>query len=101
MKRGRAGAVTHDYKRHATTTLFAALSTLDGSVLSMCQPRHRHGDKRIRRDSFTSVAELELAIDLYVDQHNIDPKPSSALPAVPVAQGFDEVFYPDEIGARG
>jgi energy-coupling factor transporter ATP-binding protein EcfA2 len=32
-------------------------------------------DKRIRRDSFTSVAELELAIDLYVAHHNIDPKP--------------------------
>ena len=32
-------------------------------------------DKRIRRDSFTSVAELELAIELYVAQHNIDPKP--------------------------
>ena len=31
-------------------------------------------DKRIRRDSFTSVAELELAIDLYVAHHNIDPK---------------------------
>ena len=32
-------------------------------------------DKRIRRDSFTSVAELELAISLYVANHNIDPKP--------------------------
>ena len=32
-------------------------------------------DKRIRRDSFTSVAGLELAIDLYVAHHNIDPKP--------------------------
>ena len=32
-------------------------------------------DKRIRRDSFTSVAELELAIDLCVAHHNIDPKP--------------------------
>jgi transposase len=32
-------------------------------------------DKRIRRDSFTSVAELELAINLYVAHHNIDPKP--------------------------
>ena len=32
-------------------------------------------DKRIRRDSFTSVAELELAIDLYVAHHNTDPKP--------------------------
>lgn len=32
-------------------------------------------DKRIRRDSYTSVPELELAIDLYVADHNIDPKP--------------------------
>jgi hypothetical protein len=32
-------------------------------------------DKRIRRDSFTSVPELELAIDLYVAKHNDDPKP--------------------------
>lgn len=142
MKRGRAGTVTHDCKRHGTTTLFAALNTLDGSVIPMCQPRHRHTewlnflrlidrrtpkhlslhlivdnygthshpvvqhwlgkhprfvmhftptsaswlnmverffrditDKRIRRDSFTSVAELELAIDLYVAHHNTDPKP--------------------------
>jgi len=35
----------------------------------------RHHRQRIRRDSFTSVAELELAIDLYVAHHNIDPKP--------------------------
>ncbi len=32
-------------------------------------------ERRIRRDSFTRVAELELAIDLYVAHHNIDPKP--------------------------
>ena len=44
MKRGRAGTATHDYKRHGTTTLFAALNTLDGSVISMCQPRHRHDE---------------------------------------------------------
>ena len=44
MKRGRAGTVTHDYMRHGTTTLFAALNTLDGSVISMCQPRHRHSE---------------------------------------------------------
>ena len=42
MKRGRAGTITHDYKRHGTTTLFATLNTLDGRVISMCQPRHRH-----------------------------------------------------------
>jgi len=36
LKRGRAGTATHDYKRHGTTTLFAALNTLDGSVISTC-----------------------------------------------------------------
>ena len=34
--------MTHDYKRHGTTTLFAALNTLDGSVISRCESRHRH-----------------------------------------------------------
>jgi transposase len=142
LKAGRAGTATHDYKRHGTTTLFAALNTLDGSVISMCQPRHRHSewlkflrlidrstpkhltlhliadnyathshpevkkwlarhprfvmhftptsaswlnmverffrditDKRIRRDTFGSVGELERAIASYVAQHNDDPKP--------------------------
>ena len=42
MKKGRAETMTHDYKRHGTTTLFAAMSTLDGSVISRCAPRHRH-----------------------------------------------------------
>src|ERR1019366_3107825 len=42
MKKGRAGTMTHDYKRNGTTTLFAALNTLDGSVIGECLPRHRH-----------------------------------------------------------
>ena len=42
MKPGRAQTMTHDYKRCGTTTLFAAMSTLDGSVISTCAPRHRH-----------------------------------------------------------
>ena len=42
LKRGRAETMTHDYKRHGTTTLFAALNVLDGSVISQCQARHRH-----------------------------------------------------------
>jgi hypothetical protein len=42
MKRGRCGTTTHDYKRHGTTTLFAALSLLDGTVIGDCMPRHRH-----------------------------------------------------------
>ena len=42
IKKGRAGTVTHDYKRNGTTTLFAALDVLSGSVIGQCLPRHRH-----------------------------------------------------------
>lgn len=42
MKKGRCGTRTHDYKRHGTTTLFAALNLLDGNVIGDCLPRHRH-----------------------------------------------------------
>jgi len=42
MKRGRAGTMTHDYKRNGTTTLFAAMNVADGTIISRCQPRHRH-----------------------------------------------------------
>jgi transposase len=41
MKKGRCGTMTHDYKRHGTTTLFAALNMLDGKVVGQCMPRHR------------------------------------------------------------
>ncbi len=42
LKKGRRGTMTHDYKRNGTTTLFAALSMLDGKVIGDCLPRHRH-----------------------------------------------------------
>jgi len=42
MKKGRCGTMTHDYKRHGTTTLFAALNVLDGTVIGRCMQRHRH-----------------------------------------------------------
>jgi hypothetical protein len=47
MKRGRAATMTHDYKRHGTTTLFAAMSTLDGAVISRCAPRHPYRMARL------------------------------------------------------
>ncbi|MDP3609321.1 MAG: IS630 family transposase [Methylophilus sp.] len=142
LKRGRGRTMTHDYKRNGVTTLFAALNMLDGKVLSMTDPLHRHQawlkflkminrktpktkelhlvvdnyathkhpevkawlakhprfhihftptssswlnmverffrditDKRIRRGVFTSVAELEAAIDEYIAVHNAKPKP--------------------------
>ena len=142
MKKGRCGTVTHDYKRHGTTTLFAALNVLDGRVIGECLPRHRHQEflrflrrldrefsepltlhlildnygthsqsrvkawlqrhprfqvhftptssswlnlverwfrelteKRVRRGSFDSVAELIQAIEGYLTASNVDPKP--------------------------
>lgn len=42
IKKGRCRTMTHDYKRNGTATLFAALDALEGSVISMCDDRHRH-----------------------------------------------------------
>jgi transposase len=42
LKKGRAGTMTHDYKRHGTTTLFAALDVATGELFHECLPRHRH-----------------------------------------------------------
>jgi len=44
MKPGRAGTMTHDYKRNGTTTLFAALNIITGMLLFSCMPRHRNGE---------------------------------------------------------
>jgi transposase len=51
LKKGRAGTMTHDYKRHGTTTLFAALNVLTGAVTGLCQPHHTHVEwlKLLRR----------------------------------------------------
>jgi transposase len=142
MKKGRAGTMTHDYKRNGTTTLFAALDVLKGAVIGRCMPRHRHQEflrflkaidrstpkildihciadnyathkkqqvkdwlakhprfhlhfiptssswlnlverwfgkittERIRRGTFTSMAELERAIYDYIERNNANPKP--------------------------
>ena len=142
LKKGRCGTMTHDYKRHGTTTLFAALDVATGKVIGQCMSRHRHQEwlkflrridaetpshldvhliadnyathkhpkvkawlkrhprfhmhftptsaswinqverffgliteDRIRCGVFKSVAELEAAIQEYLDHHNADPKP--------------------------
>jgi len=69
MKRGRAGTMTHDYKRHGTTSLFAALNVLDGKVVGQCLPRHRHQEflrflGKIERE-FPGNAPLHLILDNY------------------------------------
>jgi transposase len=69
MKRGRAGTMTHDYKRNGTTTLFAALNTLDGTVISMCQDRHRHEEwlkfLRLIERKTSKHLPLHLIVDNY------------------------------------
>ncbi len=42
MKKGRAGTMTHDYKCHGTTTLFAVFDILEGNVIGRCMQRYRH-----------------------------------------------------------
>jgi transposase len=69
MKRGRCGTWTHDYKRNGTTTLFAALNTLDSKVIGQCHPRHRHQEflkflRRLDRE-FPSPLNLHLVMDNY------------------------------------
>jgi transposase len=69
LKKGRAETMTHDYKRHGTTTLFAAMSTLDGSVISRCAQRHRHTEwleflRQINRET-PKDKDLHLICDNY------------------------------------
>ena len=69
MKTGRCGTMTHDYKRNGTTTLFAALNVLDGTVIGRCMQRHRH-EEFIR---FLDVTEAAIpsgkAIHAIVDNY--------------------------------
>lgn len=142
IKPGKCGTMTHDYKRHGTTTLFAAFNVLDGAVLGRCMQKHTHQEfirflnaverevgagkiihavldnyathkhpkvrewlarhprwvfhftptsgswlnavenffsaltrRRIRRGAFKSIADLQAAINRYLDEHNANPKP--------------------------
>ena len=69
MKKGRAGTMTHDYKRNGTTTLFAALDVLKGEVIGQCLPRHRHQEfltflKTVDKQTPAGV-ELHCIVDNY------------------------------------
>jgi transposase len=69
LKKGRCGTFTHDYVRHGTTTLFAALEILEGKVIGQCFPRHRHQEflKFLRRldNEFPEELKLHLVLDNY------------------------------------
>ena len=69
LKKGRRGTMTHDYKRNGTTTLFAALETLQGKVIGQCYPRHRHQEflkfLRTLDKEFPGDVPLHLVLDNY------------------------------------
>jgi transposase len=69
LKKGRAGTMTHDYKRNGTTTLFAALNLLDGRVIGACLPRHRHREflrfLRLIDQKTPQGLDLHLVVDNY------------------------------------
>jgi transposase len=69
MKKGRCGTMTHDYKRNGTATLFAALDTLEGQVISMCDDRHRHQEwlKFLRAIDYVVPADKQ--IHMIVDNY--------------------------------
>ena len=65
LKKGRAGTMTHDYERHGTTTLFAALNVATGEIEHDCLPRHR-------RDEFLKfMTRLERTVDKGLSLHVI------------------------------
>ena len=78
MKPGRAGTMTHDYKRHGTTTLFAALDVLTGNVIGKCFDRHRHDEflqflRTIDREVANGL-QIHLILDNYGTHSHADVK---------------------------
>lgn len=75
LKRGRCGTMTHDYKRNGTTTLFAALSMLDGKVIGDCMPRHRHQEFIRFLKKIDAETPLGLDLHLIVDNYGTHKHP--------------------------
>ena len=69
MGLGYLEGVTHDYFRHCTTTLFAALNVLDGSVISQCKPRQRHQAFRGFLQHLDRHLPAELEVHLLADNY--------------------------------
>jgi putative transposase len=85
MGLGYVEGVTHDYVRHGTTTLFAALNVLNGTVLAECKPRHRHQEFLAFLRSIDKAVPAELDVHCIVDNYSAHkhPKVKSWLAARP------------------
>lgn len=72
---GYTEGVTHDYKRHGTTTLFAALDVLSGNVLTDCKPRHRHQEFLAFLRQIESQVPAHMDVHLIVDNYSAHKHP--------------------------
>jgi transposase len=75
IKKGRCGTMTHDYKRNGTTTLFAALNTLEGTVIGTCFPRHRNIEFRKFLRQIDESIPPELDIHMILDNYGTHKHP--------------------------
>jgi len=75
MRPGIPARQTHDYTRHGTTTLFAALNMLDGTVIGDCMPRHRHQEFIRFLQTIDMKTPLDLDLHLIVDNYGTHKHP--------------------------
>jgi len=75
LRPGIPARQTHDYQRHGTTTLFAALSMLDGRVIGDCMPRHRHQEFIRFLKKIDAETPPELDLHLIVDNYGTHKHP--------------------------
>jgi transposase len=75
MKKGRAGTMTHDYKRYGTTTLFAALNTVEGKVIGRCMQRHRHQEFVRFLDAIEAETPVGKIVHLVLDNYGTHKHP--------------------------
>ena len=76
MKPGRAGTMTHDYKRNGLATLFAALNVADGTVIARCKPRHRHQEFLAFLKVLDAKTPKRLDLHLIVDNYRTHKHPN-------------------------
>jgi transposase len=78
LKKGRLGTMTHDYKRHGTTTLFAALNVLDGTVIGRNMQRHRHQEFMRFLNAIEAEVPAGKMVHVILDNYAAHKHPRSA-----------------------
>jgi hypothetical protein len=76
MRKGRAGTMTHDYKRKGTTTLFAALDAATGKVTGLCLSRHRHKEFLVFLKVIDGQVPKDLDVHLMLDNYGTHSHPN-------------------------